>query len=60
MRENASKHYCLAEGMVEAKHFTVPASEVKGHIITAHWKVEVHDGFVAIFRNESKKEVIQK
>lgn len=60
MRGNASKHYCLTEGMIEAKHFAVPASKVKGHVINTDWKVEVHEGFVAIFRNESEKEVVQK
>lgn len=57
MRENASAHEYLD---IETKHFPIPASKVKGHVINTDWKIEIHDGFVAISRNKNEKEIIHQ
>ena len=58
MRKNSGGYEYLAYAMIEAKSFSIPTSEVRGKIIKAYWKVEVHNGFVAVFRNDTEKEVI--
>ena len=58
MRKNSGGYEYLAYAMIEAKSFPIPASEVREKVINAYWKVEVHNGFVAVFRNDTKKEVI--
>ena len=58
MRKNSGRYEYLDYAMIEAKSFSISTSEVRGKIIKAYWKVEVHNGFVAVFRNDTKKEVI--